>query len=915
MINRIFALLLITLTLSIAGLNAQISPEQVARKELERRGLGDDEVRLRLEEKGIDVNALDINNPAAIFELEKSLQEVIDEMEAEKIEGNLESKNDPPVSNKLDNLTEDEKKILAKEGENISEAIDDGASLEEAVSEELIDAQEAEKVNAVVYGQEVFRSQSIKLYRQSEDVKPPETYVLGVGDVLAVSIWGNSEEDLIFEINKDGYIKPDGIPRIYLKGLEFSQTKNLLFNRFSKYYNFGKNQFEVTLNFARTINVNITGEVFNYGTFNIPAINTIFNALVAAGGPNNIGSVRKIRHIRPGEIEQIIDIYEYLQDPQYGTKMYLEENDILHIPVSDKIVRIDGAIIRPHSYELLASENLVKLIDYAGGLRANASFKNIQITRYENDIEKIIDVNLGDILSTNKDFILKNGDRIRVNKIPEAFENFATIEGAVVDPGQYSITKNFKVADLIKKTTLQESAFTEVAYLQRSNNDGTFSFFRIPVKEILNNTRLEQNFQLKNNDKLVIYDKSKFVDKEDFNIEGSVRDPGKFEYDFSNRLRLSDAIIMAGGLQKFATDFAYLQRQDPDQADRLQYIRVDIKNAVTYPEGPENLFVEPGDNIVVYNKKDFIDEFEVQILGQVRNPGSHKYDPSLSIQDLLVMSGGLTFQASRKRIDLYRIDINSGQEAKTLAANLILDENNRIINGELDLKPFDIIVVREASEFEKIKTVSLIGEVKYPGIYALISDNEKIESVISRAGGLTQEAFTDGIIVKRVHQNTGVISLLGSEAMKNQSSPHNIILKHYDEVTIPKKNDLVTIYGHHNASQYAEGDIPRINVPFVQSKNAKYYVEKYAGGVTESGDYKKIQVRYSNGTIESARRKFLFFWDYPRVEKGCTINVPYKVDPNLVNAQENTDWNSILTNAVGQATAVLTLILLVQRID
>jgi protein involved in polysaccharide export with SLBB domain len=732
-----------------------------------------------------------------------------------------------------------------------------------------------------------------------------------------VSIWGPSEEDLVFEINKDGYIKPDGIPRIYLKGLEFSEVKALLFKRFSNYYNFGKNQFEVALNFSRTINVNITGEVFNYGTFNIPAINTIFNALVAAGGPNDIGSVRKIRHIRPGQLDQIIDIYEYLQDPQYGTQMYLEENDILNIPVADKIVKISGAIIRPHSYELLNNENLVKLLDYCGGLRANASFKNIQITRFENDIEKIIDVDLGSILKSNKDFELKNGDRVFIQKIPEKFKNFMTLNGAVVDPGEYAISDNTKLSEVLSKTQLTDEAYLDVAYLQRSNNDGTFSLIRIPIQEIMESSQSSSDIVVKNQDVLVIYKKSRFIDKEGFQISGSVRNPGKFNYDYSEKTKLSDAIVLAGGLKKYATDFAYLKRTDPDDASKLLYIRVNVRDAINYPSGPENIFIQPGDNLVIYNQEDFIDEFEVTIGGEVRNPGKYKFDSSLTLTDIITMSGGLTFQASRKRIDLYRLKFNSDNDTKTLAANLILDENNNVINGELELQPFDHIIIRQASEFELIKTVTVRGEVKYPGTYALISQNERLTSVIERAGGLTEEAFLEGTHVLRPSFGVGYISMQAEDAVNNPNSSQNIILNGLDEIVIPKTSDLVTIVGNTfaNAFYNAGQNIAQINVPYDENKNAKYYIEKYAGGVSKSGDLKKISVQYANGRVESVRHYLWIFPKYPKVEKGCTITVPVKDNLLNVSNSESTDWSDILTNAVGQATAVLTLILLIQRVD
>jgi protein involved in polysaccharide export with SLBB domain len=86
-------------------------------------------------------------------------------------------------------------------------------------------------------------------------------------------------------------------------------------SRLRNYYYFQKENFAYCCTTARTLNVNIVGEVFNNGTYNISAVNTAFNALIAAGGPNNIGSVRKIQLLRAGKKSKTIDVYQYLQNP------------------------------------------------------------------------------------------------------------------------------------------------------------------------------------------------------------------------------------------------------------------------------------------------------------------------------------------------------------------------------------------------------------------------------------------------------------------------------------------------------------------------------------------------------------------------------------------------------------------------
>src|SRR5690606_21537089 len=134
--------------------------------------------------------------------------------------------------------------------------------------------------------------------------------------------------------------------------------------RLRSYYYYQKENFELTVTTARTINVNIYGEVFTNGTFHISAINTAFNALIAAGGPTDLGSVRKIQVTRPGQKPKTLDVYEYLNNPVVSQQFYLAENDFIFVPVADKLIKIEGEVNRPFQYELLTGENLTELIKY-----------------------------------------------------------------------------------------------------------------------------------------------------------------------------------------------------------------------------------------------------------------------------------------------------------------------------------------------------------------------------------------------------------------------------------------------------------------------------------------------------------------------------------------------------------------------
>lgn len=895
----------------IAGqINGSAELEARARQELNARGLDEDQVRARLEERGIDVYSIDTNNPVEMLKAQKALEDVLAELESEKLVANVGQRQ--IVS---DTLKEKDKKIIAKKSEEVSEAVEDGSSLEEAVSETLTEDQTRKLPKSNIYGQEVFRSQSIKLYRQSKDVKPPNSYVLGVGDIIALSIWGASEESQIFEINADGYIKPAGMSRIYLKGINYLEAKDLLRKKFQGFYNFKDNQFEISLNFSRTINVSVVGEVFNFGSFNIPAINTAFNALVAAGGPNNIGSVRKIQLMRAGQQPQTIDIYKYLINPAVGNDFYLQENDIINVPVAEKLVTISGAIKRPFTYELLSNENLSKLIEYARGLKPNARKKNIQIIRYQNDEEIIIDVNWTDLQSKRMDYTLLPGDRVIVDAISSAYDNFVSISGAVENGGKFSYSEGDRITDLLDRLEIVDGALLGLSYLKRLNEDQkTISYVKVNIEEALKNPNSDSNIILQKGDNLVIMKKGAFVDESTVAIRGSVRNETSFKYDYSQSLRVSDALFMAGGLRLDATDFAFVRRVDPTNPKESQYIKVDLAAIEKDVNSSENIYLQAKDVITVNSKQDFTDAHFVSVEGFVRNPGKFIYNKSLSIEDVLTMSGGLRYEAYRNNIDIYRVDINDDNNTKTVAASVKVDENLKVIGNDFALKPFDEIVVRKAPEFELQKIVQVTGDVMFPGRYALIKDNERISDVLKRVGGFTDEASLENITLKRANKE-GFILADFTKALKNPGSTNDIILMPGDLISVPKIQNLVTISGFTTANTTYAGDAGKISVPFEKGKNAKYYINKYAAGVAINGDKNKITVVEQNGKVTKLK-KFLFFKDYPDVGRGAIINVgPKVVKQKSVNGGKKVDWNSVFASSVAQATSILTLVLLLQRLD
>ncbi len=905
-------ILLVLLSLLVSQvITAQLTPEQ-AKEELAKRGVDDDEVARRMKERGYDIDKIDPSNPAEVAKAEMALKEVLAEIEKEK-QG--QAGDDVQESTKVkDDVSADEQ---LEQIENVTNPKDQAVERQIEKEEEAEAELEPEYPPAKVYGQEIFRSQNLKLYRQTKDIKPPDDYILGVGDKLAVAIWGYTEENLVFEINQDGYIKPTGMPRIYLKGLRYGDVKKLLLSRFKKAYRFRPTEFEVTLNSGRTIHISILGEVFNYGTFTLPAMNTAFNALVAAGGPNDIGSVRRIEVMR-GHQKKTLDVYKYLQDPSVSSTYYLQENDVIYVPVAEKLVTIQGAVKRPFRYELLPSENLIALVKYAGGLKENALKNNVQITRYQNDQEVLIDVNLKNLMDQNRDVVLMPGDVITIQTIERQVENIVSVSGPVQISGQFALNKGERISDMLKRAILLPDAILNTAFLKRLNTDyKTYKYIPVNLKNILQNHNTQDNLILEPKDQLLIFSKKNYSDVAQITTQGAVRNPGEFDYDFGNTIRLTDVIFLSEGLKRDASGIGYVERINPNNPKQNLFIAIDIKKALADPSSDYNIALQPNDKIKIYSMNDFTDEAKIEIQGAVRAPGEISYSPTLTLTDVLIISGGLSISADPRRIDIYRVDLKGNVEERILAATIQVDSNLQIVDGsEFRLQPYDQIVVRDISEFGFQKTVTIDGEVFYPGPYAILRPNETVSQLIERAGGLTPKAFMYGATLIRAG-DVGHIVLEMDEIINKKNKTKDIILKEGDRIIIPEKNNLVTITGAVNLHEaFSTLNTNKINVAYEPGKNAKYYIDQYAGGLAENSNRKDVRVIDATGKVRKAKT-LVFFRKYPEVKPGSTIVVGSKPAEEQKREREKseTDWGEVVSNTIAQATAVLSLILLLQNVN
>lgn len=703
--------------------------------------------------------------------------------------------------------------------------------------------------------------------------------------------------------------------------MSLNQARKKIEQAFKGVYVFRSGEITINVVGVSTIAVSIYGEVAKPGGYLISAVNSPVNALFAAEGINSQGSYRNIKLIKDDGNNVEIDLYTFLTEPEKMPEIGLSNNDVIHVPSLQNVVSLQGAVNRPMQYEMKESETVADLLRFANGLSQNANTDYLQVTRQENGIKRVYDVDLTGQSASS--FILQNGDSISVSRIISEVSNVVEVKGQVNNPGSFELRKGMLVSDLFDRLVFNASTRKDFALLNRTQADGTTKLIKVNIAEIQGDVDSTSNIELQNNDVLLIWGIERFVDNtSDLFLDGAVRFPGRYPYDRSTKSKLSDVIEFAGGLRRDASNVGMIYRHEPLNKKIIEYIRINpISATENVNDAALNIELMPFDSVVIIEDKQIISESTVEIEGQVNNVGIYQYGEGMTVKDLLVLAEGFTLSAQTDQIEVNRVIIQNNRPTEVKIATITAERDLSLEDeaSSYELKPFDKVYVRTVPEFELQQVVTIAGEVKYPGQYVLEQKNERLMDIIERAGGFTSEAFLAGSSLNRSQNQVGEIILNIDEAQKSNRSKYNYILKNKDVITIPKQEDIVTLqsnslYKRVASLQTDESTDNTISIAYFPGKNARYYVKQFGGGFGETSDRKELFVQHANGEI--ARTKdYLVFLKYPEVRKGSLIVIPEKVEEKIQDEEkEPIDWTQVLNDSVAQAVSILTLLLLVERL-
>ncbi|WP_276348701.1 SLBB domain-containing protein [Daejeonella sp. JGW-45] len=694
---------------------------------------------------------------------------------------------------------------------------------------------EAEKafleLRSKIFGADLFKNSNLT-FEPNLNMATPRNYVIGPGDELLIDIYGNSEASYNLKVSPEGNINIEYVGIVPVGGLTIEAATSRIRSRMSSVYS-GLRNGSVNLNIAvgniRSIKVILTGEVVKPGTYTLPSLANVFNALYSSGGPNENGSFRAIELIRGGKKIATLDIYDFLMRGEMANNLRLQDQDIIRIPVYRSRIEIVGEVKRPGIFELLENESFADLLRFSGDFTESAFKARVKVLKNTDTERKIADITSGQF----EIYKPSSGDKYFVDRVLERFANRVTIEGAVFRPGQFELEPGMKLSQLIRKAEgVKEDAFMERGYITRLKPDNQTEVISFNVSGILKGTSADISLLRED----IISIASIFDLKEEFkvSIDGEVREPGVFDY--AENMTLEELILKAGGFTQAAT------AQRVEVSRRVKNSNITSASAVIAEVFQINIdpnlnfsspkfVLQPFDIVSVRSSMGYEVQRQVKVEGEVLYPGMYTIaNKDERVSDLLKRAGGLTALAYTKGASLKR-------EGKDKDADLLGGARNK--KNEIN---------EEDLENDRLAKLSrLQGNVK------------------DSADVLKQEE-----ILKNVY--------VGIELDKILQNPHtnvDLILEEGDVLRVPKQLQTVKVNGE---------ILYPVTTIYNLGRGFKYYISQ-GGGFSNKSLKRRSYVIYANGAVKSTS-KILFFNNYPSVEPGAELFVPKKDANQKISAQE-----------------------------
>lgn len=617
-----------------------------------------------------------------------------------------------------------------------------------------------------VFGRNIFNTRNLT-FEPSVNLATPPNYRLGPGDEVIIDIWGTSQNTIRQQISPDGTINIEKIGPVNLSGMTVSEANEYLKRVLGKTYSGldapdGTLEIRLTLGNARTIQINVMGEVVQPGTYALSSFSTVFHALYRAGGVNEIGSLRNVQVTRNGKTVAKVDVYDFIMKGKTQDDIRLQEGDVIIVPAYEALVQISGNVKRPMKFEMKKNETLATLINYAGGFSADAYTRSLRVVRQNGEEYEINTVKEIDYSA----YPMRNGDVVTAEAILNRFTNKLEVRGAVYRPGIYQLNGEINtVRALVNEAKgLMGDAFTNRAVLQREREDLTTEIISVDVRSIMAGT--SPDIPLQKNDILYIPSIHDLEDRGDVAIFGEVAKPDSYSY--SDNMTLEDLIIRAGGLRESASTVRVdvsRRIKDPKSTHSTdsigQMFTFALKDGFVI-DGEQGFTLQPYDQVFVRRSPGYQAQQNVQVTGEVIFGGTYAMTTTEErLSDLVKKAGGATPKAYLRGAKLIRVANDEEKKRMRDVINLMNRQFGEAMMDSLGIRVEDTFSVgidlekamaKPGSEYDLVlregdvlsvpklnNTVKVNGAVMMPNTVGYLS-GENANYYLDQAGGYALNA-------------------------------------------------------------------------------------------------------------------------------------------------------------------------------
>jgi protein involved in polysaccharide export with SLBB domain len=540
-------------------------------------------------------------------------------------------------------------------------------------------------------------------------------------------------------------------------------------------------------------------------------------------------------------------------------------------------VYVVGQAVRPGSYQLSSVSTVLTALYAAGGPSQLGTYRTIEVVREGATVGTfdLYSYLMGG--SRAQDLTLQEGDTVFIRDRGVS----VMVAGSVRRPMHYEMTKGEDLSSLVTYAGgFRADAAPEVIHISRilplplrRPGQPDHVYLDVPFDTVTLRAADGQPVVLLDGDEVRI---DAIGDRLENWVEvtGSVKRPGRYE--LLKGMTVADLLAAAEGLWPDAlTERAVIDRTSPDKT--YLSVAVPLKQVLAGEAAPVPL--QAMDVLHVFARWEIQARPQVHISGEVFNPVSVDFREGMTLRDLILKAGGLKEGADWLRADVARLELDALRNHDTEARP---EQTTRIVKVGLGpdfltsdesfvLQPYDRVAVRRLPWWEMQRTVSVRGEVFYPGVFSLERKDETLSAIINRAGGLTPDAYLVGARVVRAQDGVGNIAIDLVKALAEPGSQYDIVMQDGDQIVVPDQMYTVKVMG--------EVGFPT-SLVFEDGKKIDYYVNR-AGGFLEKADKGKTRVVYPNGMSLPNKGG-------TKVVAGATILVPVEAPP-----EGNTTWETI----------------------